>query len=175
MDLHIKYINDINEVCKHTDDTVEKAFDKGGYPEVARVCGKGRMPHGYAEYMTPRSYKIWLGYLRWRWCHNHPCFVKMQNKYYAQKRQKEKPYTATCRLCGKTFSAPRETYKICPECHRKPTKAMQHVAEMTRKRKTREAKIMLAKELYANGFTQTRIGAQLGVSQRMISHWVNDK
>lgn len=156
------------------DNSVEIAFDKGGYKQIAKVFKK-RLKKGHRKFMTERSYKIWLRYLRWRWLHNHPDFVKMQNRYYFKKRQLEKPYIAVCKRCGKEFNAARPYYKICLNCQNLPTLRQIKEKETKRRLKQKVKDIQEAQRLYNSGITQEVIAEHFGVTQKTISNWIHNK
>ena len=101
---------------------IVESFREGGYELIDSIFHDVRMPKSMSKNISQKAYYRWLRYLRWRWCKNHPDFVKKQNRYYSRKRQKEKPYTAICTKCGKEFKAPRPYHKICPDCRVLPTK-----------------------------------------------------
>lgn len=154
---------------------IEIVYQQGGYEFVDFCFGGIRMPKGISKNLSPEAYRRWIRYLRWRWCKNNPDFVKRQNKYYARKRQKEKPYTAVCIKCGKEFKAPRAYYKICPDCQKLPTKTQLLKQAIAERKAQREANIKEAKYWYSKGETQEVLAEDFGVTQKTISNWVNKK
>lgn len=154
---------------------IEILYDKGGYPLIWKKMEGYRMPMGYSKKITDRSYRIWIRYLRWLWCQNHPDFVKEKNKYYQEKRNAEKPYVVICKRCGKPFNAARNYYKVCKECQLKPS-AHQIMLKERAERKKKKAEIIKEVRLwYKSGMTQEVLAQDFGVSQKTISNWVNKK
>lgn len=171
----VKMFDNAKNIAEKTDNSIEKWFDEGGYPLIQKKTEGYRMPMGYSKLLTDRSYRIWIRYLRWAWCQKHTNFVKQQNKYYNNKRETEKPYISVCKKCGKEFNAPRNYYKICPECRLKPSA---HQIKMQERAERKKEKIDTIKEVqlwYKSGITQEVLALDFGVSQKTISNWVNKK
>lgn len=152
-------------------DKIIKIFKKGGNFALEEEFGNSRMPKGHYSTLTAEAQLIWIRYLRWRFRQNNPEFVKRQNKYYSEKRKKEKPYKCICRRCGKEFNGARPYLKFCGKC---PT-----LIEIKKKeiqfRKDRRAMIaQQAVQMYETGlYTQQYVADFFGTYQRQISNWVN--
>lgn len=155
--------------------SIEDLYQQGGYEFIYAKYGFKRMPKASRYSMTEKSYRRWKLYLRWRWMSQHPDYAKEQNKYYNKLYQKTKPCVCICINCGKEFNAPRKYYKICPECHKIPTKHELYVKEMAKRRKERQEMIEEVKYWYSKGETQEVLAEDFGVTQKTISNWVRKK
>lgn len=153
---------------------IKDIYKAGGYKALLEE-GFYRLPIGATKEMSDEEKRIWKRFLAYRWRKEHPEFVKRQNRYYSKKRQKEKPYIAICKLCGKEFHTAREYNKICPDCHKLPTKHQIHIEE-SKKRKKEKALIRdEVRYWYKKGLTQCVLAEDFGVTQKTISNWVNSK
>lgn len=154
---------------------IEELFQKGGYKMIDFIYHRYRMPNGSSKRMSAESYKRWKLYLRWRWLHEHPGYVTAQNRYYHQKRQIEKPYISVCKKCGKEFNAPRNYYKLCPECLSQPTQRQIRSKEIKERLKKKISDIQQAQVWYKLGLKQQFIANHFGVAQKTISNWIHNK
>lgn len=147
-----------------------KIFKKGGYIALEEEFGNSRMPKGHYSTLTTEAQLIWIRYLRWRFRQNNPEFIKQQNKYYSEKRKKEKPYKCICKRCGKEFKAQRPYLKLCGKC---PTLTEIRKKEVEKRIKEKEKKIRLVAEMYLSGlFTQEEVAQKFGTYQKQVSVWV---
>lgn len=154
---------------------IEELYQKGGYKMIDFIYGGIKMPKGSVNEMSKESYHRWKLYLNWRWKKKHPSFVKMQNRYYLKKRQKEKPYIAVCQRCGKEFNAARPYYKVCPDCRNQPTQRQIKEKEAKKRLKQKIGDIQEAQVWYKMGLRQEVIAEHFGVTQKTISNWIHNK
>ena len=154
---------------------IEESFREGGYELIDSIFHGVRMPKSMSKNISQKAYHRWIRYLRWRWLHQHPDFSKKQNKYYAEKRQKEKPYVCICKKCGKEFNAPRKCYKICPNCRIYPSLRNIKKQNAEKRLKKKIGDIQEAQVWARMGLSQQTIADHFAVSQKTISNWVNNK
>lgn len=131
-----------------------------------------RLPYGASKSMTDEEKLLRKRYLHKRWRDNHPDFCKAQSKYYYALYKQTKPKTCVCKYCHQEFNAPRDYYKICPNCLSAPKKTHLLNKLKAEKRKLRLHRIEVALKLYGQGLSQIKIGALLGVTQKCVSTWV---
>ena len=129
-----------------------------------------RLKHGEYIAMSDEEKLQHIHFLAKRWRHNHPEWVKAQNKKYSELYKKTKPYTCICKICGKTFRKPRSHYKLCPHC----LAENHYIAEMRKKtiilkQEERKAEYEQIVKMYKQGVKQQVIADTLGRSQSGIS------
>lgn len=129
-----------------------------------------RLKYGATKDMTREEYLVYRRNLQKRWRHNHPDWVKANNKHWAQVYHETKPFKCICKICGAEFMASRSERKRCSKCCAEKA----YVAEVRKKtimlkREERKAEYKLVLEMYKDGHTQEIIAETLGRSQSGIS------
>lgn len=130
-----------------------------------------RLKYGKGLAMTPEEKKARKRLLQKRWRHNHPQYIKKQNKYWSELYSKTKPFECVCKVCGNSFYGARSSLLVCPVCAKAKAQrvANKRKAELD-KRNAKIARNAQALELHAKGLKQQQIGDILSVSQRVVSY-----
>ena len=159
----------MSEKPVYTYKDLEKVYKLGGYELIDSYFVGIRKTK--KDILSSEGKKIWTRYLHWRWCKNHPEFIKKQNKYYFDKYKTEKPHKCICKRCGQEFDAPRPYYKLCMKC---PTKTQLKKKEIQFRKDRKKMIAEQAVAMYKTGlYTQQYIADFFGTYQRQISNWVN--
>lgn len=131
----------------------------------------GRLPYGTYKLLTPEQRLAHDRELRRRFRENHREELNAKNKAYIDLWKITKPFLVDCNWCGKEFNARRRCIKVCPKCHEKAHKIAESKKMRIIARRNAKAYFMdKVVELRKKGFQQAEIGAQLGISQRSVSH-----
>ena len=129
-----------------------------------------RLKHGEYIAMSDEEKTQHRRMMARRWRHNHPEFVKAQNKHFSELYSKTRPFACVCSKCGKTFGASRNTVKTCPQCLAEKA----YIAEMRKKaivfkQEERRAEYEQIIRMHKQGVKQQMIADALGRSQSGVS------
>jgi predicted transcriptional regulator len=131
-----------------------------------------RLKYGATKDMSPEEYKEYKRNLQRSWRKRNKEWVKEHNHDWWIYYKENKPRICICKYCGNEFNAPRNYYKICPDCKNKPKKCELIKMAREQRKKTRQEMIEEARDWYKAGMTQEAIALDFGVSQKCISNWV---
>ena len=122
--------------------------------------------------MSPEEYKEYKRNLQRSWRKRNKKLVKERNHNWWIYYKETKPRVCICKYCGNEFNAPRNYYKVCPDCRNKPKKYELIKMAKEQRKKQRQEMIEEARDWYKAGMTQEVLALEFGVSQKCISNWV---
>ena len=131
-----------------------------------------RLKYGATKDMSPEEYKEYKRNLQRSWRKRNKKLVKERNHNWWIYYKETKPRVCICKYCGNEFNAPRNYYKVCPDCRNKPKKYELIKMAKEQRKKQRQEMIEEARDWYKAGMTQEAIALDFGVSQKCISNWV---
>lgn len=131
-----------------------------------------RLKYGATKDMSPEEYKEYKRNLQRSWRKRNKKLVKERNHNWWIYYKETKPRVCICKYCGNEFNAPRNYYKVCPDCRNKPKKYELIKMAKEQRKKQRQEMIEEARDWYKAGITQEVLALEFGVSQKCISNWV---
>lgn len=130
-----------------------------------------RLKPGELQAMPEEERRAHLREQKKAWRHQHPEFIKRQNRKWGEFYRKTKPCVCVCHKCGEDFNACRKYFVTCPACVKKrfdeaKRKKMAEIARRERKL-SRNEQILL---LHSKGLLQHEISACVGIGQAAVSY-----
>lgn len=129
-----------------------------------------RLKHGAFKLLTPEQQLEHKHMLARRYRVSHRELLRKKYKVWHQNRMITKPCVCSCRICGQKFNSPRNSYKLCENCHKNiHIEAENKRQALRQKRVDYRQMIQQILELAKQGMRQEDIASKFNYSQSAIS------